>query len=378
MTKLIKLSTIGRFLPYFASAFSILGCLVFLRFYLIQTSLQFAEDFGNQNEQSINSGDSFKLAERLNGLSANFPWTCISAKKQQRVFLERSKGSSCDEGFLSHSVSIPTAKDSPVNIQLTMTLPSSVLLSGFAFMILQLIILWSLFFSARRATISNERKQTEHDRKLFKFSEQVAHDIRGPLSALNSIASLFPEDDEKAKLLKLISSRINSIAESLLPSQRSSLLHTNAGSISITQIQDILRDVIREMSLGASSDIKLLHILGLPNPSQIKASAGELHRILANLVANALEATKTGQITAGLELSKSLLFISIVDTGAGIPSETIPKLFQHGATFGKPNGNGLGLSGAKNQIEHWGGSIQIFSELGRGTMVRISLPVIQT
>ena len=70
--------------------------------------------------------------------------------------------------------------------------------------------------------------------------------------------------------------------------------------------------------------------------------------------------------------------LAIKDSGRGIPSEVLPKLMRKGETYHKEGGTGLGLYHAKSSVESWGGTIELFSEVGQGTEVRVSLPRVQS
>jgi hypothetical protein len=75
-----------------------------------------------------------------------------------------------------------------------------------------------------------------------------------------------------------------------------------------------------------------------------------------------------------LSITKNQAVISISDTGCGIPRDRLPLLMKEGATFGKLNGTGLGLSHALSTIQMLGGKIEIDSEVGVGTTVKLEVP----
>ncbi|MCB0419187.1 MAG: ATP-binding protein, partial [Bdellovibrionales bacterium] len=103
-----------------------------------------------------------------------------------------------------------------------------------------------------------------------------------------------------------------------------------------------------------------------------------LLRVLSNLIDNAVEALdRSGNIeVSGRVASGTESIISIRDSGKGIPEGLLPHLMQKGATFGKKHGSGLGLFHARETLEKNGGSIEITSELGKGTVVSIAFPAV--
>jgi anti-sigma regulatory factor (Ser/Thr protein kinase) len=101
--------------------------------------------------------------------------------------------------------------------------------------------------------------------------------------------------------------------------------------------------------------------------------------MFSNLINNSVESLENEKGTVLIELGTSRtdpnqIEIKIKDTGRGIPQELIPELGKEGKTFGKPDGNGLGLYYAIKSIKKSDGSISIQSEVGKGTEITITLP----
>jgi signal transduction histidine kinase len=108
-----------------------------------------------------------------------------------------------------------------------------------------------------------------------------------------------------------------------------------------------------------------------------------LQRVLINLLDNAINASKEGgclKITArastACEAKRPGVYVEISDNGAGIPAELLPKIFDLFVTT-KPSGKGtgLGLVVCQEIVKAHGGTIEIQSEVGTGTSVRMYLPV---
>jgi signal transduction histidine kinase len=105
---------------------------------------------------------------------------------------------------------------------------------------------------------------------------------------------------------------------------------------------------------------------------------------LLNLICNANEATKDGSITLRIKnteenmkgeiLNKDFFLIEVEDTGIGISKENLKRIFDPFFTT-KITGTGLGLSISKKIIEEHGGIIKVESELNRGSIFRIYLPI---
>jgi len=105
--------------------------------------------------------------------------------------------------------------------------------------------------------------------------------------------------------------------------------------------------------------------------------AVEFKRLLSNLVNNAVEAfgEGSGTVSVGLSSRDGCVLVSVHDNGKGIPPEVLAKLGRRGETHGKGGGSGLGLYHARTSAESWGGSLEITSEVGKGTTTTVLLPL---
>ncbi len=104
---------------------------------------------------------------------------------------------------------------------------------------------------------------------------------------------------------------------------------------------------------------------------------GKLHQAMLNILANAVQAIDNkGTITITTKINGEKLFISIEDTGYGISNENLSKILDPFFTTKNPGkGTGLGLSITYNNIKEHGGTIEFDSIQGKGTIVKISLPI---
>jgi hypothetical protein len=83
---------------------------------------------------------------------------------------------------------------------------------------------------------------------------------------------------------------------------------------------------------------------------------------------------KGGSIVVRLVDRNDKIELSVDDQGKGIPGDLFPELGQRGRTFNKENGSGLGLYQARTNVEKWGGRLEIKSQVGLGTTVKLVLP----
>lgn len=113
----------------------------------------------------------------------------------------------------------------------------------------------------------------------------------------------------------------------------------------------------------------------------IQMDAIKLESILDNLLSNAVKYTpEAGEITLRLQASDKEVYISVSDTGIGVPCQDQPhvfqRFFQSPKTAGKKEGTGIGLYLVKTYTELHGGNVLLSSEENKGTTIMLTLPVI--
>lgn len=144
-----------------------------------------------------------------------------------------------------------------------------------------------------------------------------------------------------------------------------------------TQIYDTLlsaRQEIKEI-IPSKIDFKF-EIEDMISSDMVSHIPFELRAILSNMVLNSIEAiSERGSIVVRAIESTSRIIIKISDTGIGIPELIIPRLFEKDFSYKKEKGSGIGLYHAKTFISQWGGTIQVESIEGSGTIFTISLPI---
>ncbi len=228
---------------------------------------------------------------------------------------------------------------------------------------------------------------------IGELSAQVAHDIRSPLAALDSILNdlaRFP--DGKRVLIRGAVGRIRDIANHLLDNRRRSLIPLSEESEKLPEnlealseepvaaclLLSLVEPLIAEKRLQYRSCSGLDIDFEAPPSSYglfVRLQPAQLKRVLSNLIDNAVEAMKgPGRVSVKLLGQGELASIRIQDRGAGISPEILPKLGREGASFGKSKGSGLGLYHAKAALKSWGGRLSLTSEIGRGTEVVIDIP----
>jgi signal transduction histidine kinase len=116
---------------------------------------------------------------------------------------------------------------------------------------------------------------------------------------------------------------------------------------------------------------------------RMQGSAGQLQRLLLNLITNARQAIgERGTIRIRISHEKGTVVLAIRDNGCGIPKENLPKLFQpffttkSGPDASGKGGTGLGLSACKEIVDEHRGRFRVDSTVGKGTEFIIRFPAI--
>lgn len=215
------------------------------------------------------------------------------------------------------------------------------------------------------------------------LARQVAHDLRGPLTALQTIVSCEAISNSYADLAQEVIHRIHGITHDLLRSQKkdaASEVKIEGPRLNNKTLHDLMMTLSREFQLrDPNCEILVSSREDIP-VQDLNLNVIELSRILSNLVQNSLEARSNSKSSVVIDVrmrrSEDRVLLAIKDNGKGIPEHILPQIFSEGATYGKATGNGLGLFSAKKLLQSRGGDIQISSLENVGTEVTLIIPAL--
>lgn len=215
----------------------------------------------------------------------------------------------------------------------------------------------------------------------------TSHNLRTPLTIIKSYIETLEsmQHDEKLQQLiepiKVSAMRLNGFAEDVL-----TISTFEAGRNILqpqsTDMQPVLQKIAEDFKTLAKQK-QLKFITNIETHAQVNLSSSHFRSALWNLLDNAYKFTsEKGTITLSAKNHDNHIYISVEDTGTGIPEEEMPKLF---TKFHRANdlmvynyeGTGIGLYLAKIIIEQHGGSIAAESTEGKGSTFTIILPVIK-
>lgn len=241
------------------------------------------------------------------------------------------------------------------------------------------------------SVLSDITKQKELDSLKSNFVANVTHELRTPLVALDKSLSLML--DGEAGQLSQTQEQFLSIAQrnlkrlSILINDLLDLSKLEAGKMEVKLQPASINNVIQEAmdtldDWAKTKSITLEKSIEDAIP-EIEIDADRINQVLNNLVGNAIKFTPTGGkiiLEARLSDSKRSLEVSVQDTGIGIASEDLSKIFSKFYQCGERmisdvNGTGIGLSIAKEIVELHGGKIWAESEVNKGTKFIFALPL---
>jgi signal transduction histidine kinase len=225
--------------------------------------------------------------------------------------------------------------------------------------------------------------------KNYQLSQQLAHDIRSPISTLNLISSKISDPTIKSLQLAVVD-QINSIANDLLkktPQDKSKIdlqksntdqsnRHTNTLSPMLKNLEKEYQFKSKAISQKINFDIAYKQ---LESNFIAQKLSSVIYTCINNFIQNAIEATpRDGKINIiALKNKSGVIELKVVDNGKGIPESILKKLgneiLSHDKEHTHYSGNGIAVYNAKKDLAENGGNLSIISELNQGTEITISI-----
>jgi heavy metal sensor kinase len=223
--------------------------------------------------------------------------------------------------------------------------------------------------------------------RLFKaqrrFVADVSHEMRTPLTTIQGNLDLMKRfssdyDEEAMEAMESEVRRMSRLVEDLLL-----LAKADAGRMSlvkmVVELDTLLLEVYNQSRLLNISGIDVS--LGSIDQAQVLGDPDRLKQLLLNLVSNALKYTpEGGTVILSLSRDAQFAFVTVEDTGIGIPEADLPHIFDRFYRVDKARaramgGTGLGLSIAKWIVDAHGGQLSVVSTVGEGSTFTIQLPL---
>ena len=217
------------------------------------------------------------------------------------------------------------------------------------------------------------------------FVANVSHELKTPLTVVGGFAETLGDDALEPEMRRQFASailsntrRMQRIVDDLLDLSRieSGGWTPNPAAI---DIESLAVDVLAGMRTRAAAKGIALRADVQPQAMAIEADPTALRQVLTNLVDNAVRHTTAGEVVVEARASNGGVAVSVRDTGAGIRTEHLARIFERfyrvdSARSREEGGTGLGLAIVKHLVEAHGGKVKAASEPDRGTTIEVWFP----
>ncbi len=245
----------------------------------------------------------------------------------------------------------------------------------------------------RTAELSRAKERAEHSEQVKQqFLANMSHEIRTPMNAIVGMSNALRRDkptDEATR--ESYVDAIASSSESLLGivNEILDLSKIESGKLELEKVRmeprGVIKSVIEVLRYRAEEKgLKLGTEIASDVPVAVLGDPARLQQVLMNLVGNAIKFTERGSIRIALDVQERLidavmLRATVTDTGIGIAPDRLARVFDeftqaesdHTRRFG---GTGLGLTICKRLVEMQGGTINVTSEVGKGSSFTFTIP----
>jgi signal transduction histidine kinase len=222
-------------------------------------------------------------------------------------------------------------------------------------------------------------------RTMERILSVIFHDLKAPLAAAESYNRLLLDgfvgelSEEQKNIIQRSSKRLSdllNLISNMIDFSRVDFGEYRTEEVSLMKVLEDCTETMRPLAVEKGLQLSVALPRQLPT---IIGNAGRLKQVMTNLLSNAIKFTSSGGITVRAKDEKDDVRVDVIDTGVGIPTEDLPKVFDgfyKGLDMEK-RGAGLGLSISKRIIEGHGGKISATSpcpETGKGTRFTFILP----
>jgi signal transduction histidine kinase len=222
-------------------------------------------------------------------------------------------------------------------------------------------------------------------RTMERILSVIFHDLKAPLAAAESYNRLLLDgfvgelSEEQKNIIQRSSKRLSdllNLISNMIDFSRVDFGEFRTEEVSLMKVLEDCTETMRPLAVEKGLQLSVVLPRQLPT---IIGNAGRLKQVMTNLLSNAIKFTPSGGITVRAKDEKDDVRVDVIDTGVGIPTEDLPKVFDgfYKGLDVEKRGAGLGLSISKKIIEGHGGKIWATSptpETGKGTRFTFVLP----
>jgi len=225
--------------------------------------------------------------------------------------------------------------------------------------------------------MENEVARSRHLNSLGSLAAGVAHEIRNPLSSIKGFAVYFKErfsgnkeDEQTADIMIAETERLNRVISQLIEFARPLELKREK-----TKISDLVQHTLTLIAAEAQKNKISIQAVTSADLPEVDVDSDKIKQVLLNILLNGLAAMPSGgELKIDYSLQKDKLNVIISDTGIGIETMDLPRIYDPYFTS-KSAGTGLGLAVVQKIMEAHGGGVDVESTVGRGTKVLLHFPL---
>ena len=219
------------------------------------------------------------------------------------------------------------------------------------------------------------------------FVANVSHELKTPLTSIKGFVETLQEGalsqpELAQKFLRIISMEAERLSRLINDILSISKLESGEDDVPMTRIHldRLVADVVDMLRLNASEKQIEIYLTGSSAPAVIWGNEDRVDQMLINLIDNAVKYTlEGGSVTVSVFGARDQVSLLVADTGIGIAQEHMPRLFERFYRVDKSRsrsmgGTGLGLAIVKHIVHSMNGTIEVHSNLGKGTEFLIQLP----
>ena len=235
--------------------------------------------------------------------------------------------------------------------------------------------------AARIRELEAQRGQAEKLAALGQLAASVAHEINNPIAGIKNAFLLVKEAVDVAhphfEFVGMIDREIDRIA--LIVQSMYQLYRREPRKIEAIDLSIMVHDLAKLFSKRLAHKGVSLMLDVQPSMARLYVPQGDLFQVLLNLLQNAVDSSREGrQIALKAYQESDRVRIAVTDHGSGIASEVLPRIFDPFFTTkndGEHKGMGLGLSVSLTLVQAMGGTIEVQTDLNRGTTFSVLLPL---
>ena len=230
--------------------------------------------------------------------------------------------------------------------------------------------------AVENAHMAQEMVANERLSAVGRMASTIIHDIKNPMGTLRVYAQVMKKKSGSEEAAKLADEMIRQVDRFVNMTQEILDFTRGVSSLNIQEFDfgEIMGAVLDFIEKDLTkNNVQLIRESQFEG--KVKMDQDKMVRVFYNIASNARDAMpEGGSLTVTTVGSNGYVKIEFTDTGSGMPDEVKRKIFEPFMTYGKKHGTGLGMAIVKKVIDDHRGKIEIDSEIGKGTTIRIFLP----